>query len=228
MEVKMLEIRSERGITRPVLLSDEAHLALVDTSYPLMAEAVLQAVRQAGADPAALDMILITHQDLDHVGCIRDILTQYPGIKVLCHEEEAPYIDGRRTPVKLQALPEGHELRLAYARRVVPIAQVLADGERLPFFGGVVALHTPGHTPGHMCLYVEAARALIAGDALNVVDGALSGPNPVYTQDMALGYRSLEKLLPFDIECVYTFHGGAFRGDVSGALKALTASGPKA
>jgi glyoxylase-like metal-dependent hydrolase (beta-lactamase superfamily II) len=226
MEVKMLEIHSGRGITCPVLLKDGERLALVDTSYPLTSEAVLEAVRQAGADPAALDMILITHQDIDHVGCVKDILDRYPGIRVLCHEDEAPYIDGRMTPVKMQALPENHEMRLAYARRTVPIARTLADGERLPGFGGILAIHTPGHTPGHICLYVEAARALIAGDALNVQDGALAGPNPVYTLDMALGYRSLEKLLPLDIECVYTFHGGAFRGDVRGALEALIASAP--
>ena len=226
MEVKMLEIHSGRGITHPVLLKDGERLALVDTSYPLTSEAVLEAVRQAGADPAALDMILITHQDFDHVGCVKDILAHYPGIRVLCHEDEAPYIDGRMTPVKMQALPENHEMRQAYARRTVPIARTLKDGERLPDFGGILAIHTPGHTPGHMCLYVEAARALIAGDALNVQDGALAGPNPVYTLDSALGYRSLEKLLPLDIECIYTFHGGAFRGDVQAALKSLIQSGP--
>lgn len=226
MEVKMLEIHSGRGITRPVLLRDGDRLAPVDTSYPLMAEAVLEAVRQAGADPAALDTVFITHQDIDHVGRLKDILNHCPGIRVLCYEAEAPYIDGRMTPVKLQALPEHHEMRQAYARRTVPITRTLADGERLPDFGGILAIHTPGHTQGHMCYYLEAARALIAGDALNVWDGALAGPNPVYTQDMALGCRSLIKLLPLDIECAYTFHGGAYRGGAHGALEALISSGP--
>ncbi len=227
MELKMLEIHSERGITRPVLMRDECDLILVDTSYPMLSEAVLAAVRAAGSDPADITKILITHQDFDHVGCLKDILTGYPGIEVLCHEAEAPYIDGRETPVKLQALPEGHEMRLAYARRTVPISRSFRDGDRLPACGGIRAIHTPGHTPGHLCLYAEAARTLIAGDALNLQDGLLSGPNPVYTQDMALAYRSLSKLVDLDIECVCTFHGGMFRGDVRAALAALIASGPK-
>jgi glyoxylase-like metal-dependent hydrolase (beta-lactamase superfamily II) len=227
MEVKMLEIRSERGITRPVLLRDDENLILVDTSYPLMADAVLTAVQEAGSDPAALGRILLTHQDLDHMGCVKDILAKYPGIQVLCHEDEAPYIRGERTPVKLQALPQDHELRLAYARRTVPAARTMKDGETLPFCGGILVVHTPGHTPGHLCLYVEKARTLIAGDALNMQDGVLTGPNPAYTQDLALAYRSLEKLLKLDIECVLTFHGGLFRGDVKAALAALLAAEPK-
>jgi glyoxylase-like metal-dependent hydrolase (beta-lactamase superfamily II) len=81
---------------------------------------------------------------------------------VACHEDEVPYIRGDRTPTKLEALPEGHELRLGYARRTLPVDRPLKDGERLPECGGIVAIHTPGHTPGHLCLYVERARALIA------------------------------------------------------------------
>lgn len=228
MEVKMLEIHSERGITRPVLLIDSENLILVDTSYPLQSEAVLEAVRAAGFDPAALTKVLLTHQDMDHMGCLKDILALYPQIEVLCHEDEAPYIRGDRTPIKLAALPEGHELRLAYARRTVPVARTLRDGERLNDCGGILAVHTPGHTPGHLCLYVEEARALIAGDALNIENGMLTGPNPVYTQDMALAYRSLSKLLALDIGRVFTFHGGMFQGDVHEALAALLAAGLRA
>lgn len=223
----MLEIRSERGVTRPVLVRDEKNLILVDTSYPLLADLVLEAVRQAGSDPSAIDMILLTHQDIDHVGCLKDILARCPRAKAACHEDEAPYIRGDRTPVKYEALPENHELRLAYARRTVPVDRTLKDGELLPFCGGIRVLHTPGHTPGHLCLYVERARTLIAGDALNMTDGALSGPNPVYTKDMTQAYRSLEKLLPLQIEHICTFHGGAYHGDGNAALRALIAAGPK-
>jgi glyoxylase-like metal-dependent hydrolase (beta-lactamase superfamily II) len=63
---------------------------------------------------------------------------------------------------------------------------------------------------------------------LNIEGGALSGPNPAFTRDLAQAYRSLEKLLPFPIERVLTFHGGEYRGDVRAALRTLIASGPKA
>lgn len=227
MEVKMLEIRSERGTTRPVWIADGGCQILVDTSIPLQADKVLSAVLAVGGDPAALKKLLITHQDLDHMGCVKDILARYPQIEVLCHEDEAPYIRGDLAPVKLQALPEDHELRLAYARRAVPVTRTLKDGERIGDCGGILAIHMPGHTPGNLCFYVEKARTLIAGDALNMQDGALIGPNPIYTQDMKLACRSLEKLLDLDIERVLTFHGGEFRGDSRTALEALITSGPK-
>ena len=224
MEVKMLEIRSERGTTRPVLILDGECQILVDTSIPLQADAVLLAAKAAGGDPEKLSKVILTHQDLDHMGSLKDILARCPKIEVLCHEDEAPYIRGDLPPVQLEALPKDHELRLAYARRVVSVGRTLKDGERLGDCGGILAIHTPGHTPGHLCLYVEKARTLIAGDALNMHDGALTGPNPVYTQDMALACRSLQKLQAFDIERVLTFHGGEFRGDVRTALQALAPS----
>ncbi len=225
MEAVMLTIRSERGATHPVLIRDGEHLILADTCYPLMAEPLLTAIREAGSDPAAIDFILITHQDIDHIGCVKDILPFCPRASVACHEDEAPYIRGDLPPVKYTELSEDHPFRQAYARRVVPVHQLLRDGDLLPYCGGISVFHTPGHTPGHICLYVREARALIAGDALNIQDGALTGPNPVYTQDMALAHRSLEKLIQLPIECVYTFHGGAYRGDVPTSLRALTAAG---
>lgn len=226
MEIRMLEIRSDRGITRPVLIRDAGAALLADTGYPLTAEAVLSAMRDAGCGPEALTVIALTHQDIDHVGCAKDILARCPGAMALCHEAEAPYIRGDRTPVKYESLPEGHEFRLAYARRVLPSVRTVKDGERIQFPSEVVAVHTPGHTPGHMCLYVSSMRALIAGDALNIDGGALTGPNPVYTKDMQEAYRSLEKLLPLAIDRVYTYHGGVFEGDVAGALGRLIAAGP--
>ncbi len=42
----------------------------------------------------------------------------------------------------------------------------LADGQRLDLAGGVRVIFTPGHTPGHIALYLERSRTLIAGDAL--------------------------------------------------------------
>jgi len=79
MEIKMLEVRSDRGVTRPVLIRDGGAALLADTGYPLTAEAVLSGMRGAGCDPEALTVIALTHQDIDHVGCAKDILARCPG-----------------------------------------------------------------------------------------------------------------------------------------------------
>ncbi len=46
----------------------------------------------------------------------------------------------------------------------------LTDGEELDYGGGITVIQVPGHTPGHLCLYHEKSKSLIAGDA-NIIHG---------------------------------------------------------
>ena len=101
------------------------------------------------------------------------------------------------------------------------VNRVLADGEELPCFGGVTVIATPGHTPGHICLYHRGTRTLIAGDALRMQDGELLGPDPRATADMALALRSLSKLAAFNIERVICYHGGLYAGNATGRIAAI-------
>ena len=60
----------------------------------------------------------------------------------------------------------------------VSVDMAVADEEVLPYCGGITVIFTPGHTPGHICLYLNQSKILIAGDALVAVHGELRGPNP--------------------------------------------------
>jgi glyoxylase-like metal-dependent hydrolase (beta-lactamase superfamily II) len=51
----------------------------------------------------------------------------------------------------------------------------------------------------------------VAGDAMNVNDGVLVGPNPVFTFDMKQATESLKKLSKYDIQTVICYHGGVFK-----------------
>ena len=86
--------------------------------------------------------------------------------------------------------------------------RALADGEELPYGGGIVVIHTPGHTPGHMSFFLPADHLLISGDALRVESGVLEGPNPKVTPDLSLAAASLRKLLGYPIDRVLCYHGG--------------------
>lgn len=47
-------------------------------------------------------MVILTHQDIDHIGSISDILKEILGrVNVLAHEEEKDYINGKNKPVKI-------------------------------------------------------------------------------------------------------------------------------
>lgn len=218
--VEMLEIEGQQGKCYPVLLHGNGDLMLVDTGFPMQYPLILQAIEAAGFDPGALGAILLTHQDLDHIGNVREFLASNPSIKVMAHGDEIPYVDGRKTPIKLAAMPQDHpfyaNFKAGFDNRRFPIQQALWDGEALPFFGGIQVIHTPGHTPGHICLFLRADHTLIAGDALNVKDGALAGPDPAHAQDIILANRSIQKLKDWDIQRIVTYHGGMLQGGMAG------------
>jgi glyoxylase-like metal-dependent hydrolase (beta-lactamase superfamily II) len=95
------------------------------------------------------------------------------------------------------------------------------DGEELPVCGGITVIHTPGHTPGHICLYIGQSKTLIAGDALSIEGGKLGLLAKLASLDWPLAVRSLGKFVRYDVETVVCHHGGAWRGDFSRSIEEL-------
>ena len=203
----------ERYPVHPVLIWDEKDVVLVDTGTPGLAEDFRRAMEKAGVPFERLTKILITHQDLDHLGSLPEILAAASRpVEVIAHEETKPYIEGRK--------------RIAHTspEDVLPVGKVdttVKDGDVLPFCGGIQVIFTPGHTPDHTCFYLPQLKTLIAGDVSGSENGSLTGPSPEFTLDMEEAYRSLAKLLNFDIEVCYCYHGGPVRGNVREQIKAL-------
>jgi glyoxylase-like metal-dependent hydrolase (beta-lactamase superfamily II) len=229
----MLEVGEGNGVIYPVLARDWQATVLFDAGFPGQFPLFKAAIEEAGSSVRALDVVAFTHQDLDHIGCAKEIKEANLGVQFAAHVDEIPYIDGRKAPIKLQkreqeALsPEDREaidkMKNWAKEHAVPVAFAVRDGDTFSQLGGVDAIHVPGHTMGHLCIYLRADKLLIAGDALNLQDGKLQGPNPIHTYDMALATQSLKKLLAYDIDKVVCYHGGLFTGDVRAALEEITA-----
>jgi len=100
------------------------------------------------------------------------------------------------------------KIKKEYPNFTIQVNHTLSDGEIMPVCGGIEVIHTPGHTPGHISLFLRESSILVTGDALNVIDGTLTGPNPQHTNDMELGLRSMEKAKKFPIKAVVSHHGG--------------------
>lgn len=94
-------------------------------------------------------------------------------------------------------------------------------------------IHTPGHTPGHISLWRERDRTLIAGDAF-ITTGQESvykvmmqkpemhGPPMYYTQNWEDSEVSLQRLAALDPELAVTGHGHAMQGEeMRRALRSL-------
>jgi glyoxylase-like metal-dependent hydrolase (beta-lactamase superfamily II) len=227
-------VAGRTSVVYPTLLWDSEHTILVDAGFPGQLDLIRAAVDQAGVPFTHLDTLIVTHHDLDHIGCLAPILAERPGaIHVLAHEVEKGYIDGSQTPLKLarmeanlEHLPEQAkafytQMKAGFQHSFAPVDQTLRDGEVLPYCGGITVVHTPGHTHGHICLYLQEHKALIAGDTLIVQDGKLAMGPAEYNFDTDTARKSLEKLSRYEIRTVISYHSGRFDGNANEQIASL-------
>ena len=189
--------------------------------------------RFGGRAPSA---ILLTHAHPDHVGCLQGLCQEWD-CPVYAHPLEHPYLTGRACyPSPDPGAAGGLLSKAAMARTMKPLElgsrlRALPEDGGLPFMPGWKWLHTPGHSAGHIALWRESDRALVAGDALlttsqrgafavNCHELALSGPPRMLTQDPDLALGSLRLLAGLQPELILSGHGRALRGPK--ARQALT------
>ncbi|NGQ94375.1 MBL fold metallo-hydrolase [Brevibacillus sp. SYP-B805] len=236
--VEMLELDVQvfgsRAVFNPTLVWDEETAILIDCGMPGGLEQIRAAMARAGVPFDKLTAVILTHQDIDHIGGLPEIL-QASGrrIEVYAHALDQPYIEGRLPLIKLEpgrmekamgSLPEEVRQQTLALYENPPKAKVdrtLADGEELPYCGGIRVVYTPGHTPGHISLYLKQSKTLVAGDAMIIWDGVLRGPVRQTTPDMDTAIRSLQKFLDLDVESVICYHGGLWQGNVNERLHAI-------
>ncbi|MGZ7131113.1 MAG: MBL fold metallo-hydrolase [Halobacteriota archaeon] len=239
--VEMLELPissfTGQNIIYPTLTWDNDTVVLVDAGFPGQLQQIREAMARAGVSFDRLDKVIITHQDIDHIGGSPDIVRESAhNVEVLSHKEERPFIEGRKPLIKidqgnlskrLASLPEKQRQRAEALFANPPkasVSTVVADEEVLPYCGGMTVIFTPGHTPGHICLYLNQSKVLVSGDALVVADGELRGPNPRATYDMDTALKSLEKLTRYNIETVVCYHGGLYRDNPNKRLAELASA----
>jgi glyoxylase-like metal-dependent hydrolase (beta-lactamase superfamily II) len=204
------------------LILDAAHgPTLVDTGLPGQLDALAAALAEADVQVQDIKHIILTHQDIDHVGLLHD-LVRATGAQVLAHATEIPAIDGTVQPrfVTPQMLEQHPTLRVVIERfQPTPVDKVLQDGTRLDLAGGVRVIATPGHTRGHISLYLERTGTLISGDALTASEGQLMGPNEGATPDMTAAGQSVGKLAELDVRAIVCYHGGVVQEDAHEQLQ---------
>lgn len=128
--------------------------------------------------------IILTHSHWDHIGDVAVLKEKY-NIPVLIHRLDAPNL----------AEPGSDGLPMWYAIRGVVADEYIEEGDKIPV-GDLLfeVIHTPGHTPGGVCLYCEKENVLLSGDTLFKQSiGNISFPtsNP---DDMWLSLKKLEKI----------------------------------
>ena len=72
--------------------------------------------------------------------------------------------------------------------------------------GGLRVVHTPGHTPGSVCFYGARDRVVFVGDTLQRRFGRVSFASSLYSDDIGLARRAVQRLASLDVETVVFSH----------------------
>jgi glyoxylase-like metal-dependent hydrolase (beta-lactamase superfamily II) len=188
-----------------------------------------------GARPSA---IVLTHGHFDHVGALEALAAEWDA-PVYAHPLEHDYLDGTRAyPPAHPSIRDGLMSLLSplYPRGPVDVGSRLlplpTDGS-VPGMAGWRWIHTPGHTLGHVSLWHEDSRTLIAGDAVitTAQESAyevarqvpeIHGPPRYFTSDWAAAERSVRELADLRPKTLVTGHGPALAGPgMRGGLERL-------
>lgn len=225
----VLELGDTERRMNPTLVWDGSNTVLIDAGLPGQLENIREEVEKAVSSLDKINKIIITHHDMDHIGSLAAVIkTSQNTIEVLCHDGEKPYVQGDKMPIKmtpqrLNSMPEDRRKEMLEMQKKLKtkVDETIEDEQELPYCGGIKVIYTPGHTPGHICLYLKKYKTLITGDAMNVVDGKLVGPKPEFTFDMKQALESLKKLTKYDVQTVVCYHGGVYTGNVNERIAEL-------
>lgn len=216
-------------VGRVYAIKDPDGLTVIDAGLPLAADRILRQVTAAGYAPADVKRILITHAHPDHVGGL-PALQAATGAEVFTSGIEAPIVEGTM-PQQLVPLAQLKPLdRLMRGGREegeplagTPVARTLEDGALLPeVMGGLQAVLTPGHTPGHTAFWQPERRVLFCGDALMHFTG-LSGPFQGFSWDLPEIERSVRKIADLAPDVVCFGHGAPLVKDAARQVREFAA-----
>lgn len=210
--------------------SGDRSWVLVDGGLAYATERVRRAAAERFGPDARPAAIVLTHGHFDHVGVVPQ-LAQLWDVPVYAHRLEMPYLTGQSSYPPPDPVVGGGAM--SFLSRLYPrgpinlgdrVQTLPADGS-VPGMPGWRWIFTPGHTPGHVALYREADRTLIAGDAFvtvkqeSAIDVMLTHqphvrrPPAYYTPDWQAARRSVAELARLRPNVAATGHGLPMYGE---------------
>ncbi len=215
------------------LIGEDGQYALVDPGWPdgEAFSALKEQLAEIGLDIEDIATVVLTHVHPDHFGLAGEI-RRLSGAEVVIHQRGVPmqpvqfifnlFRDRMRSwlivngmPQEKIALFEVPPFDIGDLAWWVSPDRIVEDGETLCIgCQRFEIVWTPGHSPGHICLYHPASRTLLSGDhvlpditpnvSLNPFTSSMDNPLGTYLD-------SLDKTAQLEVDLVLPAHGNAFR-----------------
>lgn len=143
-----------------VYLINLGELILIDTGAGWSVEKIISNIGRMGLDPANLKKIILTHCHIDHVGGVLELKKRL-GASIYIHQLDAPPLENGD-----QTLTAATWYQTTFP--ATPVDFKFSLPEEVVEIGAqkIHCLHTPGHTPGSICIYLDrdGRRILFAQD----------------------------------------------------------------
>ncbi|HBA53454.1 MAG: MBL fold metallo-hydrolase [Syntrophorhabdus aromaticivorans] len=183
-----------------VYLLDVGELILIDTGAGPGLPTILSNIRWLGFDPTNLSTIILTHCHIDHIGGAHELKTRY-GTRIIMHELDAAVVESGDTKATA-----AHWYGLPFPP--LPVDHKLSGSKERLTFGQqeVVCLHTPGHTPGSISIYMDrAGKRILFGQDIH-------GPFfPEFGSNIFHWQKSMKDLLALKADILCEGHFGVYQ-----------------
>ena len=181
-------------------------LTLIDTGLPKNSKKILSYIRDTlHRTPGEIRTIILTHCHIDHIGNAY-ALKNASGAKIAIHESDAGFVSGKTA----MPAPKGMAGLLIKTLGIFMKARnfqpdiLLKDQDIL---AGLTCIHTPGHTPGSICLLDPETKVVFIGDTLRFDGQKITAPPELFTLDMNQTYDSIRKIAVLEFTVLLSGHG---------------------
>jgi glyoxylase-like metal-dependent hydrolase (beta-lactamase superfamily II) len=187
------------------LVDAGSELVLIDAGVGYGMSRIEENIRSLGRQPAEVQHIIATHCHIDHIGGLYAWKESY-GPNVIAHELDRAGIEGENDGLTAASM-------YGVAYRPVKVDMLLKGEAEKLMLGDLQLnfLHTPGHTPGSICVYIDTndGKVLFGQD--------IHGPfSPAWGSDLGQWRLSMQKLLDLKADVLCEGHAGVFRGEKVG------------
>ncbi|SHN30977.1 MBL fold metallo-hydrolase [Gracilibacillus kekensis] len=201
---------------------------LVDAGLKRYQGRILHACEERyGTKPPAA--IILTHGHFDHTGSAKR-LAEHWHVPIYIHEKEMDYVTGKKTYPPGDPTVGGGMISLLSGlfptkpEHLEGLVTALPKDGKIPQLEGWRYVETAGHTPGHISLFREEDRMLIAGDAISTEKPESSlavffpiqhvfGPPAYFTQDWMEAENAVKKLADLEPDYIIAGHGLPMQGE---------------